>query len=302
MNIRRLLEEAAEAVFPSNIYCIVCGSLIDRSRPYALCDDCVQKIHWITDRSCARCGKALPETYNGAATAEGGHLCYDCMAREHYFTRGFSCMTYGLHEREIMMDIKYHNKGYMAYKMGDVLFDKMEGLILEAAARGIAPFDIVVPVPVSEKRLAKRGYNQSELMARQFLKRWKESAGSAGAAGLNERAGAVGIANRPAAAVPKLDTGVLYRRKETVMLRSLNPSERRMVLADAFAVRAGAEGRIKGKSLLLIDDIYTTGATADACSKVLLEAGAGAVYLLTLCSGGNRAPEGSEEDAGPNVE
>ena len=75
------------------------------------------------------------------------------------------------------------------------------------------------------------------------------------------------------------------------MLRSLNPEERRLALHDAFAVNPDLRGRIGGKNVLLIDDIYTTGATADACSKVLVEEGAAAVYLLTLCSGGNRRPK-----------
>ena len=108
--LRRVSEEITEAVFPSNIYCAVCGSLIDRSRPYALCDKCVTQMHWITGNTCGICGKALPDTYRGF-DSNGRQVCYDCMARTHYFTRGWSCMSYGLHEREVMMDIKYSGKG-----------------------------------------------------------------------------------------------------------------------------------------------------------------------------------------------
>lgn len=272
MNIKGIFEEVVEAVFPSNIYCIVCGSLIDRSRPYALCDTCVRQMHWITDRTCSICGKALPDTYLGREP-DGRPVCYDCKTRTHSFTRGWSCLTYGLHEREIMMDIKYNSKGYIARKMGDVMFDRMEPLIETAQAQGLLPFDVVIPVPVSHKRLVRRGYNQSELMARQFLARWKERARDL---------------------FPRLETRALVRQKETTMLRSLNPEERRLALHGAFAVEPALQARIAGQSVLLIDDIYTTGATADACSKVLLDAGASAVYLLTLCSGGNRRPK---EDA-----
>lgn len=284
MNISKIFDEISETIFPSNIYCISCGSLIDRTRPYGLCDECVRKMHWITGKTCAKCGKALPETYHGVETPEGGNLCYDCSQREHYFTRGFSCITYGLHEREIMMDIKYHNKGYMARKMGDVLFDKMEELISQSAGAGINPFDLVIPVPVSRKRLIRRGYNQSEVMARQFLKRWRD---------LNRQMSRQRNRAAVTAGVPILATDILQRSKETTMLRSLNPSERRMVLRDAFTVREAVVNRIKNKSILLIDDIYTTGATADACSKTLLEGGAQAVYLLTMCSGGNNPPQGT---------
>lgn len=271
MRIRDLLEEVTEAIFPSNIYCIVCGSLIDRSRTYSLCDECVTQMHWITGRTCSICGKALPDTYLGR-DPDGRPVCYDCQMRAHDFTRGWSCLTYGLHEREVMMDIKYNGKGYIARKMGDVMFDRMETLIEAALSESLLPFDVVIPVPVSKRRLAKRGYNQSELMARQFVKRWKEYA-------------------QETAACPQLETHVLVRQKETTMLRSLNPEERRLALHDAFAVNTALRHRITGRNVLLVDDIYTTGATADACSKVLLDAGASAVYLLTLCSGGNRRPK-----------
>lgn len=271
MRIGDLLEEMTEAIFPSNIYCIVCGSLIDRSRTYSLCDECVRQMHWITGRTCSVCGKALPDTYPGR-DPDGRPVCYDCQIRSHDFTRGWSCLTYGLHEREVMMDIKYNGKGYIARKMGDVMFDRMETLIEAALSESLLPFDVVIPVPVSRKRLAKRGYNQSELMARQFVKRWKAYA-------------------QETAACPQLETHVLVRQKETTMLRSLNPEERRLALHDAFAVNTALRHRITGRNVLLVDDIYTTGATADACSKVLLDAGASAVYLLTLCSGGNRRPK-----------
>ncbi len=280
MRIRDLLEEVTEAVFPSNIYCIVCGSLIDRSRTYSLCDECVQQMHWITGRTCSICGKALPDTYLGR-DPDGRPVCYDCKLRSHYFTRGWSCLTYGLHEREVMMDIKYNSKGYIARKMGDVMFDRMETLIEAALSEGMLPFDVVIPVPVSKKRLAKRGYNQSELMARQFVKRWKEYA--------REVAG--GGRTCLTDLCPRLEIHVLVRQKETTMLRSLNPEERRLALHGAFAVAPALQHRIAGKNVLLVDDIYTTGATANACSRALLNAGASAVYLLTLCSGGNRRPK-----------
>ena len=225
MRIRDLLEEVTEAFFPSNIYCIVCGSLIDRSRTYSLCDECVTQMHWITGRTCSICGKALPDTYLGR-DPDGRPVCYDCQMRSHDFTRGWSCLTYGLHEREVMMDIKYNGKGYIARKMGDVMFDRMEHLIETALSESMLPFDVVIPVPVSKKRLVKRGYNQSELMARQFIKRWKDFAREA------ETVTATGC-DVARCLCPVLETHVLVRQKETTMLRSLNPEERRLALHDA---------------------------------------------------------------------
>lgn len=244
-------EVISEAVFPSNIYCICCGSLIDGSRAYSLCDECIRKFHWTSGRTCEKCGKALPQGYRG-------RLCYDCMDRAHYFTKGYSCLTYGLHERAVLLDYKYNGKGYLAKKLGDMLYDRMSCEDLQV--------DLIIPVPLSDGRKRQRGYNQSELMVRRLSALW---------------------------GVP-WDGTALRRKKETPRLRSLNPSEREMALFDAFAVLERDAHKIKDKRLLLVDDIYTTGATADACSKALLSAGAGEVYFLSLASGGNRRPKDVE--------
>lgn len=248
-----------ELLFPSNIYCIVCGCMIDSSRPYALCDQCMRKIHWIdgvSQKVCEKCGKPLGNAFHS-------DLCYDCMGSHRYFHKGFSCMEYGMYEREIMMGIKYSGKGYMAYKMGDVMFDRL----WPEYVSGNLEADLVVPVPVSSRRMQKRGYNQVALLARQLIKRWNTEDKSV-----------------------KLEEKVLERCKSTQMLRSLNPAEREMVLRGAFSVKNSELSKITDKNILLIDDIYTTGATANACSRALLEAGAARVYFASLATGSNRRP------------
>ena len=84
----------------------------------------------------------------------------------------------------------------------------------------------------------------------------------------------------------------LQRTRETILLRSLSPVERESALRGAFAVTKKGKAELPGKAILLIDDIYTTGATIDECSRILLECGAAAVDFLTLASGGNRRPKG----------
>ena len=337
--IRSLIHELDEAIFPSSIYCECCGSLIDRSRTYSLCDDCIKQFHWITGRTCGKCGKAMPDTSKG-------WFCYDCMQEKHFFRKGFSCLTYGLHERELMMGLKYAGRGYLARIFGDILYDRMEAEIRSGlfSPEGEslpgdprqdqieAPIELVISVPVSQGRLRKRGYNQSEVMARRLVQRWQELVREEAAAGTGpvrpgeaaagtgpvrpgeaaaeaglERTGIVasgagfvhsddavsGTGSMPIGRLfpaPVYRSDILYRTRETQMLRSLNPTERRMALQGAFAVRKSAQPLLTGKNVLLIDDIYTTGATADACSKALLEGGAKDVYLLTLASGGNRKP------------
>ncbi len=276
--IKRGLEIAGQFLFPNNIYCLICGAMIDESRPYSLCDNCVRELHWINrgqqsdgsiQRVCAKCGKALPGTYHG-------EVCYDCMSHEHFFDKGFSCLTYGLHERELMMDLKYNGKSYIAEKMGEILFDRMKWELADFTEDGIA-VDIVIPVPISSGRLRKRGYNQSELMAKYFVRRWNRELAKAGEA-VKTRA-------------PRYDAGTLVRTKNTKMLRSLDPAERALAMNGAFAVKSTRKEYLCNKKVLLIDDIYTTGSTVDACSKALRQAGVQRIYLLTLASGGNRKPD-----------
>ena len=162
--------------------------------------------------------------------------------------------------------------------------------------------DIIAPVPVSQGRLRKRGYNQSAIMARQLARRWKEYVRENQVRLPAETKKFAGGPLESATGADKLypapvcRTDLLCRTRETQMLRSLNPTERRMVLQNVFAVSEHFRGKLTGRTVLLIDDIYTTGATADACSQALLEGGAAEVYLLTLASGGNRKPEIMPDD------
>lgn len=318
--IGSLLRGLDEAVFPSSLYCICCGAMIDDSRSYSFCDDCIRKFHWITGSTCEACGKALPERTVGCGVSEvpadepsGGdpprettstadrsaeagegarpRLCYDCMQERPLFTKGFSCVTYGLHEREIMMDLKYAGRGYIARKCGDMMFDRIEGEITSGAfSPEHGQIDMIVPVPIGSDRGRERGYNQSAIMAtqlagrwREFARRWRETTG--GSEGLR---------------APVLYEDLLYRSRRTRKLRSLSPAERALELEGAFGVRSRYLERIKtgfaadppgtGARILLTDDIQTTGATANACTKALLDAGASEVYFFSWASGGNRRP------------
>ena len=89
--LRKTLEALSEAVFPSNIYCACCGRLIDGTRPYALCDSCMKKMHWNNGRTCEKCGKALPETYRGVGNCILGYADGDLPApkprKENYIVR-----------------------------------------------------------------------------------------------------------------------------------------------------------------------------------------------------------------------
>lgn len=241
------LDALWEMLFPSNIYCICCGSVIDSTRPYALCDRCVQKFHWMGKKTCGKCGKILEEDYLHP-------WCADCRNTEHLFVKGFTCTRYGLYERVMMMDYKYHDKAWIGRKLGDILADRMH----------VEPFrpDLVAPVPIHPRREAKRGYNQVTLMAAHF-------------------AASTGL---------PLDARTLIRTKDTLPMRNLGAAERIANVSGAFDLRTGGQAALLNKTVLLIDDIYTTGSTADSCTKTLLAGGAKEVWLLTFAAGSNVIP------------
>lgn len=235
-------------VFPDDIYCICCGSIIDSTRPYSLCNSCMDNIHWITGRTCSICGRALYDTYPS-------DVCYSCMDSEHVFDRGFSCVDYGLLERGIIMDFKYGGKSYIGWKLAEIMTDRFMCEYMDA--------DIIVPVPVSIRRRNERGYNQAEILAKGL------------AAGTGIRYGG----------------DVLKRVRDTSAMKALSVTDRKSNLKDAFKVSESAVKTIDGADIVLVDDIYTTGATADECCRVLKEAGAGRCYIFSFASAPNRRTE-----------
>lgn len=244
-NIKEAARKCLETVFPMEIYCMCCGSIIDASREYALCDNCIDKLHWAGGKTCAKCGKILEENYRH-------DMCADCREREHYFDRGFTCAQYGLYERALVMDLKYRDKSWIGRKLGMIMAERIS---LEDVC-----VDMAVPVPVHPQRMYERGYNQAEIMARPVAER-------------------LGV---------RLDTCILKRKRETAAMKDLGVWERIENTRDAFEVVPGRQDDLQGKKIILIDDIYTTGATMDGCSRVLKEAGAAAVYAFTFAAGGNR--------------
>ncbi len=112
--------------------------------------------------------------------------------------------------------------------------------------------NIVTPIPLHKKKLRKRGYNQSELLARLVAERY----------GL------------------KLDTAAVKRIKNTPTQTHMSAGERAENMQNAFLASAEA---VKNKNILLVDDVRTTGSTLIACAEALKAAGAAKIYALTAC-------------------
>lgn len=249
--VKETMRKLASAVFPTDIYCICCGSIIDSTRTYSICDSCITKFQWATGRVCQKCGKPLSE--------EDPHqICYDCRTIPHYFDKGYTCCLYDLYARAVVMDMKYRDKSYLCIIVGDILADRM----MYEPER----YDLVVPVPVSKKRMDERGYNQAALIAKRFSERTE---------------------------IP-ISEEILERSDKTIPMKDLDAMQRRLNVRGAFKVTPVAEKgkqRIERKRILLIDDIYTTGATVDECARILKEACSSCVDILTFAAGRNYVPQ-----------
>ncbi len=244
--INKITNKLLEIIYPTYIYCFACGSIIDNSREYGLCDNCIEKFSWATGRTCKKCGKVLGEK-------DRGNLCHDCMRREHEFDKAFTCTRYGLYERRLISKFKNEQKSYFAEALGRILYDRI--VIENLNVSGI------IPIPMHKEKLKKRGYNQALLMATELSKR-------------------MGVEVYP---------DVVKRVAKTLPNKKLDAFGRMANMKNAFAIEQGRVQKIKGKDILLIDDIYTTGATVDVCSRLLKENGAGKVYVLTFSAGTSKA-------------
>lgn len=242
---KKVLAKAYSLVYPPDIYCLSCGKAVDPGHVYSLCEDCLNEIVWADRKNCRVCGKPLESWYPA-------ELCSECLVTPRYFERGVTCFLYRDGGRQMIRDLKYHGKKYIARVLGRMLADRIlfEGL----------EFDLCVHVPVHKKKEKERGYDQAELIAR-FT------------------ADYLGKEYHP---------GLLVRIRATAPMNSLTAIERKRNLRDAFTVREEGREILQGKIVLLIDDIYTTGATMNECASELRKAGAARVFIASIASGRNQ--------------
>ena len=179
-------------------------------------------------------------------------LCGECINRKRSFDRGVTCMQYREIERKMIRNFKYRGKSFMARKLSEIIFDKIMAEGLE--------FDIIIPVPMYAAKEKERGYNQSALLGKYL-------------------SGLTGIPCR---------TDCLCRVRPTVPMNRLGLQERKRNLDGAFQVSDIGCRILKGKRIFLVDDIYTTGTTAERCSETLKAAGAADVTAASLASGLNQ--------------
>lgn len=203
-----------------------------------------------------------------------GVLCSPCRMAPPPFERAAAWGVYADGMREMIQMLKYERMETMARPLGALLARVIEGMQTEGMGRDL----VVIAVPLFKARQRRRGYNQSVLLAREAMRRLNSSGGG------------------------RLQTAhsALVRVRGTESQFGLSASGRRRNLRGAFAVADPAA--ISGREVLLVDDIYTTGATARECSRVLLQAGASKVWVATAARAQREmvAQWGAEKLAAPD--
>ena len=170
-----------------------------------------------------------------------GALCAACIADPPPYAGVRAAVAYGAVARDVALKLKYSGRLACAETMARA----MARLMPEDA-------ELLVPVPLHRWRIWSRGFNQAALIAQSLAK---------------------------ASKVPA-DAELLRRIKATPVLRGLGAPGRARAVAGAFALAPGAQETLRGRAVVLVDDVHTSGATAAACTRVLLRGGAARVTLL----------------------
>lgn len=235
--LRALLREV---LFLPNGVCPVCGKVLFRTERY-LCERCEQSLPRVTMPACRYCGKPLPE--------KGLDFCGDCGPLENPVLDGGAVwLHYSGSGEKLVHSLKF---GHLP-QLGVWIGRQMAGAVKERDWSG--ELELVAAVPLHEKRLEERGYNQSDYLAE-------------------------GLAD--ALKLP-YERNVLKRLYDTPHQIGLGREERLVNLTGAFGV--SGKKAVAGKTILLVDDVNTTGATLRECAEMLKLAGAEAVYTAA-CAG-----------------
>lgn len=208
-----LFNKLINELYPNQ--CIICGKLY-------------------SDEICNRCYKTLEITEK----------------TEKYKNRNFNEHIYFFKYegkiRNLIIDYKFNDKAYLSNFFTKIIIKN------EKICRKIKSYDIIIPVPIHKKRKNERGYNQSELIARNLANKLEL----------------------------KLVTDVLIKEKNTIAQSTLTRKQREQNVKQVYKIQN--KQKIENKKVILIDDIYTTGSTAEECSKMLKQNGAKEILVLTI--------------------
>jgi len=215
------------------IYPVTCGGCGQLGK--VLCNECIKTFRIIDEEnSCPVCGRWV-----GKKT-----ICGECIENDRGFIEGRYGFSFEGNLREAIHAFKFQGRKDVGKALVSLLEDKIKGLDCVC--------DVIIPIPITNKRLKERGFNQSFIISEIVSK----------------------IINKP------VYHSILIKKLETIDQYKLNRDERKKNIKGAFTVKNGE--KIKGKGILLVDDLFTTGATVKEASLTLKRSGVERLYLFAL--------------------
>ena len=223
------------ALYPKRLKCIVCDAEIEDDNKYSICYDCIRNLPFNNQNVCERCGEKIDDL---------AKFCNSCKNNnDRHFDKARAVFNYTDEIVNLIHNMKFNQKRYIARYLSEYLLDEFE--------RHNWKIDVIVPIPMSEKRRKEREYNQSEELCYAFKQN-----------GYN------------------VDFEHFIKAVDTPHQTNLTKKERMKNLKNSFAVID--KSVFKNKNVLVIDDVYTTGSTMEEASAVIKKAGAKEVYCLTV--------------------
>ena len=235
--LTKVLDSLLTVFYPQA--CQNCGASVENYEFGAACQNCWQKTRIFTGREtvCYKCHKFQSEKESNFQT-----FCHQCDT--HFYEQARAA---GLYENALQVSIlNLKREPFVSKHLRKIFISAFEISDFQDA-------DLIIPIPLSKKRLLERGFNQAAVLAKILSNETKI----------------------------KLDEQTLVRTIHTPMHRAgMDTKARELTVKNAFEVTRPKI--IKDKKMLLIDDVFTSGATASACAKILKKSGAEKVYVLTL--------------------
>lgn len=241
-NLKRLTFRAVDLILPPR--CPVTGEIVDR--PGMVSPSAWASLRFVSSPHCDCCGIPFEVIGDDGRAGGGDLLCAACLTEPRLFGRARSCLVYDDHSRPLILAFKHGDQTHLSVTFA--------GWLHQAAEPLLADMDMIVPVPLHRLRLLQRRYNQAGLLGH----------------ALSQKCGK-----------PCLPDALL-RTRNTQPQGHLSRNKRQENISRAFAFNPGCAAKVNGQKILLVDDVYTTGATLNECVKVLLDAGAQRVDVLTL--------------------
>lgn len=243
--IKEILNIFLDIIFPRK--CIVCKDIIAFNiKKKGLCDNCIKIFKQPKGHICEKCGREIKEKY---ILENNKNYCDICKKvskiNRFYYTKNFPVFIYNDATKLSIFDLKYNSK--FSVLIG---FERLLELYL--SNNNLPDIDIIIPAPMHRKKQRKRGFNQATLIAKIVSNITKI----------------------------KFDDKILIRNKNTSIQSNKNIKQRYENLEDCFDMLK--PDYIKNKTILIVDDIYTSGSTINTCAKKLIENGAKEVFGLTM--------------------